>query len=126
LCHKDPIGRLTLRIGIHDALHDFRLLHDDLARRPMRLYYKLVPLAPTLIGSHDASGKGAGGIWLPTASATPCLCPLYDVTNAAPSPPNASTAHPIVWRAPLFDPAHQWMRTVIKKLWVFSIAKWKQ
>jgi hypothetical protein len=38
LCHKDPKGsRLTLRRGFHDALHDFRLLHDDLARRPTRL-----------------------------------------------------------------------------------------
>jgi hypothetical protein len=68
LCHKDPNkGRLTLRRGVHhDTLHDFCLLHDDLARRPTQLY-ELVPLAPTLLGSHDTSGKGAGGIcWLPT------------------------------------------------------------
>jgi hypothetical protein len=60
LCHEDPKGRLALRRGVHDALHDFRLLHDDLARRPTR-HYELIPLAPTLLGSHDASGKGAGG-----------------------------------------------------------------
>jgi hypothetical protein len=59
-----------------------------------------------LLGSHDASGKGASGrITLPTASAMPRLCPLvYDVNNTAPRPPNASTARPIVSRAP-FDPA---------------------
>jgi len=103
LCHKEPKGRLTLRQGVHDALHDFRLLHDDLAHRPTRLY-ELVPLAPTLLGSHDASGKGAGGVWLPTAAATPRLCPLYDATHPVPSPPHASTTHPVVWRA-RFDPA---------------------
>jgi hypothetical protein len=78
---QGPKGRLTLWRGIHDALHDFRLLHDDLAHQQMRLY-ELAPLAPTLLGSHDASGKnGAGGIWLPTASAMPRLCPLYNVTK---------------------------------------------
>jgi hypothetical protein len=64
----------------------------------------VVSLAPTLLGRNNASGKGAGGIWLPTSSATPHPCPLYDVTTAAPSPRNALTAHPIVWRA-TFDPA---------------------
>ena len=74
--------RLKLSKGVHDALDDFRLLFGDLARRPTRLY-ELVPLAPTLTGTHDASGHGAGGIWLPSDTAVPRL---HD------------NNHPIVWR----------------------------
>ena len=76
--------RINLSKGVHDALNDFRLLVDDLARRPTRLY-ELVPLSPTLIGTHDASGHGAGGIWLPSESAIP----RTHLEN-----------HPIVWRMP--------------------------
>jgi hypothetical protein len=98
LRHKDPSHHLDLRKGVHDALDDFRLLHQDLARRPTRLY-ELVPLSPTLIGSHDASGSGAGGIWLPTEAAIPRNEPLVGDTV---SPHHL--AHPIVWRT-RFDPA---------------------
>jgi hypothetical protein len=42
----DPASSNSDRV---DDLQDFRLLHDDLARRPTRLY-ELVPLAPTLLG----------------------------------------------------------------------------
>ena len=86
LRHKDPKGKLKLQQGVHHALQDFRLLHADLARRPTRLY-ELVPLPPTLLGSHDASGHGAGGVWLPTPAAVPRQCLLYDGTNAAPCSP---------------------------------------
>lgn len=87
LRHCDRTQRLALGRGVHDALSDFRLLHQDLARRPTRLY-ELVPLPPTIDGDHDASGKGMGGVLLPGPTAVP------RAWQAAPSP-----LSPIVWRA---------------------------
>jgi hypothetical protein len=62
--------RLKLHTGFHDALEDFRWLHQDLGSRPTRLQ-ELVPTAPSLLGAHDASGKGAGGVWLPSDTVSP-------------------------------------------------------
>ena len=97
LRHRDPRHHLNLRKGVHDALQDFRLLHDDLERRPTRLY-ELVPLPSTLAGAHDASGKGAGGVWLPSDSAVPRQPPLPDpASNAAGGATNApAPARPVV------------------------------
>ena len=57
-------GRVTLKRGVHQALDDFRWIASDLASRPTRIA-ELVPLTPVAEGHHDASGKGAGGIWFP-------------------------------------------------------------
>jgi hypothetical protein len=57
-------NRLRLTAGFHQALDDFRWLHDSLGDRPTRLQ-ELVPTTPGLLGTHDASGLGAGGIWIP-------------------------------------------------------------
>ena len=74
--------RIRLSKGVHDAMDDFRLLHQDLRRRPTCLY-ELVLLTPTLVGAHDASGHGAGGVWLPADHAIPRT---------------QQQTHPIVWR----------------------------
>jgi len=60
--------RIRLTPAIHQTLQDFQLFHDDLNSQPTRLY-ELVPQPPILIGSHDASRLGAGGIWLPSNTA---------------------------------------------------------
>ena len=57
-------GRVTLKRGVHQALDDFRWIANDLASRPSRIA-EIVPLTPVAEGHHDASGKGAGGIWFP-------------------------------------------------------------
>jgi hypothetical protein len=94
---------LCLHRGFHDALDDFRWLQKSLASRPTRLY-KLVPQAPTIIGPHDASGFGAGGVWLPTSTTTPCATPLLTLDPSSPSGTLMTTTvapHapvPIVWR----------------------------
>ena len=80
--------RLSLHAGVHDALQHFRLLHHDLTRRPTRLY-ELVPLPPTVIGAHDASGRGMGGVLLPGPTA---ISRSWD--NHEPS-----GSHPVIWRA---------------------------
>jgi hypothetical protein len=93
---RDPKHKLNLRRGIHDALQDFRLLQDDLARRPTRLY-ELVPLPPTLDGDHDACQHGAGGVWFPSPTATPRRARSSGVD--LPRDSGSSPLHPIVWRA---------------------------
>jgi hypothetical protein len=96
-------NRLRLHRGFHDAIEDFRWLHRDLASRPTRLF-ELVPQAPTIIGAHDASGVGAGGVWLPTSSSVSRAAPL--LTLGSPSLVDAPTTTlvvptasvPILWR----------------------------
>ena len=63
-------GRVTLKRGVHQALDDFRWIANDLASRPTRIA-ELVPLTPVAEGHHDASGKGAGGIWFPGEGLVP-------------------------------------------------------
>ena len=63
-------GRVTLKRGVHQALDDFRWLANDLSSRPTRIA-ELVPLNPVAEGHHDASGKGAGGIWFPGSGLVP-------------------------------------------------------
>jgi len=92
--------RLRLTKAFHHALNDFRWIHSQLAARPTRLY-ELVPTAPTLTGTHDASGSGAGGVWLPHPTAVPRHQPLLIVDNDAPTglrTVSPTTPMPIVWR----------------------------
>ena len=59
--------RVTLNKGVHQAIDDFRWLAEDVSARPTRIA-KLIPLAPSAEGHHDAAGSagtGAGGIWFP-------------------------------------------------------------
>ena len=100
--HSRRGNRLRLTTAFHHALDDFRWLQQQIAARPTRLY-ELVPTAPTFVGTHDASGTGAGGVWLPEPTAIPRRQPLL-VSSA---PPGASgllqralpdLPVPVVWR----------------------------
>jgi hypothetical protein len=100
--------RLRLTPAFHRALDDFRWIHSQLASRPTRLY-ELVPTAPTLHGTHDASGSGAGGVWLPHSTAVPRHQYLLLADDDAPTGLRSvcpTTPVPIVWRA-TFPPAVQ-------------------
>jgi hypothetical protein len=48
-------GRLRLDQGFHNAINNFWWLSDSMHDRPTRLQ-ELVPLQPTLLGAHNASG----------------------------------------------------------------------
>ena len=98
-------SRLRLSAAFHRALDDFRWIHRHLAERPTRLY-ELVPTAPTLIGTHDASGLGAGGIWLPQPSAVPRPQPLLRLDPASPhalTVVRPAAPVPVVWRVTFPD-----------------------
>ena len=53
--------RLALHKGVHQALDDFRWMHKNISTRPTRIA-ELIPLQPSVLGFHDASGIGAGGV----------------------------------------------------------------
>jgi hypothetical protein len=92
--------RIRLSAGVHDAVDNFRWLHQDLVARPTRLY-EIVPTKSTILGSHGASGYGAGGVWLPTATATPRQA-TYWASSRLPDDPEVTAspavAAPVVWR----------------------------
>ena len=50
--------------GFHQSLDDFRWIAEDIATRPTRLA-ELILLALSVKSHHDASGKGARGVWFP-------------------------------------------------------------
>ena len=100
--HKKQ-SRIRLSQGVHDALADFRWLQADLTTRPTRLY-ELVPVEPTLVGSHDASGFGAGGVWFPKPTAVARQTFTTRLTSLPSGEPQVTSsiqdvAAPIVWRA---------------------------
>jgi hypothetical protein len=78
--------RVSLTKGVHQALDDFRWMHQDISSRPTRIA-ELVPLLASALGYHDASGTGAGGVWFPHQSLNPR------------THPSATPSHdPIIWR----------------------------
>ena len=54
-------GRIALKKEVHDALEDFRWMHNNISSRPTRIA-EIIPLLPAAEGHHDASGIGAGGV----------------------------------------------------------------
>ena len=86
-------GRVALNKGVHDALDDFRWILTDIASRPTRIA-ELVPLLASAEGHHDASGKGAGGIWFPANQL---------------NPRQGYSQKPVVWR-------FEWPQYIIDKL----------
>ena len=76
-------GRLPLSPALHDVLDDMREFYTMLRARPTRLY-ELVPLTPTLWGTHDAAGHGAGGVWFPSTYATPRAIKLHSASSHSP------------------------------------------
>ena len=92
-------NRLRLDKGFHDALADFRWIHQDLARRPTRLQ-ELVPVGPTLLGAHDASGYAAGGVWLPGPTAIPRTARVRSLASDGTLRRHRLTEpRPILWRS---------------------------
>jgi hypothetical protein len=65
-------NRVALRKGVHSALQDFQWMSNDISTRPTRIA-ELIPLLPSALGYHDASGQGAGGVWFPTQDLRPRL-----------------------------------------------------
>ena len=56
--------RVDLSKGVHEALDNFRCIAQYLVSCPTRIA-EIIPLSPSAEGCHDASGKGAGGVWFP-------------------------------------------------------------
>ena len=92
-----PKTRVALTKGVHQALEDFRWMHKNISSRPTRIA-ELVPLLSSAIGDHDASGKGAGGVWFPHES----LDPRGDPTKVP-------SHDPLLWRL-------EWPQDIIDKL----------
>lgn len=86
-------GRVSLTKDVHQALADFKWLLDDIKSRPTRIA-ELIPLLAAAEGHHDASGKGAGGVWFPS----PALRPRDGFDHK-----------PVVWRM-------EWPRHIIDRL----------
>ena len=87
-------NRIALGKGVHDALNDFRWMHANISTRPTRIA-ELIPLPPVAVGHHDASGKGAGGIWFPGPQLTPRV--------------GYTASSPLVWR-------HEWPQHITSLL----------
>jgi hypothetical protein len=90
--------RLRLDKGFHDSIKDFQWIHADLSNRPTRLQ-ELVPSTPTLLGAHDASGYGAGGVWFPGPTAILRKARVRSLdNNGAIRRHRLQTPCPILWR----------------------------
>ena len=59
--------RIALKKGVHAAIKDFQWLANNIASRPTRIP-EIIPLLPSVLGDHDASKDGAGGILFPAAT----------------------------------------------------------
>jgi hypothetical protein len=84
--------RIRLSPILHQMLDDFKQIHHHLHLRPTRLA-ELIPIQPTVHGSHDAAKVGAGGVLLPMPHAVPRCSTLWP-------PPQGPTPHPVLWRLP--------------------------
>jgi hypothetical protein len=62
--------RVPITAQIHQTLADFRWIVDNLCNRPTRIA-EIVPLLPSCLGFHDASGQGSGGVWFPSQGVVP-------------------------------------------------------
>ena len=62
--------RVSITKQVHQALDDFRWIVGNLCDRPTRIA-EIVPLLPSCLGHHDASGSGAGGVWFPAQGLVP-------------------------------------------------------
>ena len=90
--------RLRLTKSFHDALAEFEWIRSDLASRPTRLQ-ELVPTNPTLLGAHDASGIGAGGVWFPGATAIPRRARVLSIDpDGAKRRHRLTSNRPVLWR----------------------------
>jgi hypothetical protein len=86
--------RVPLTMEVHQALADFRWIVNNIAERPTRIA-ELVPLLPSALGYHDASGMGAGGVWFPAGHLVPRS--------------KQGTLQPLLWR-------YQWPAEITQRL----------
>ncbi|KAL3817629.1 hypothetical protein ACHAXA_011717 [Cyclostephanos tholiformis] len=87
-------NRIALGKGVHDALNDFHWMQASISSQPTRIA-ELVPLPPVAAGHHDASGKGAGGIWFQGTQLTPRV--------------GYTSSFPLVWQ-------HEWPPHITSRL----------
>jgi hypothetical protein len=81
LQHKTGL-HVPLTQDVHQALQDFRWILEHIASHPTQIA-ELIPLLPSALGYHDASGVGAGGVWFTTTHLIPRAC---------------APGHPLLWR----------------------------
>jgi hypothetical protein len=98
-------GRSHLDKGFHDAIDDFRWLSDSMRDRPTRLQ-ELVPMQPTLLGAHNASGRGAGGVWFPSPEAVCRDVQIHTLRQGSLVQHFIDPRAPLLWRVP-FDSSIQ-------------------
>ncbi|GFH55146.1 hypothetical protein CTEN210_11622 [Chaetoceros tenuissimus] len=91
----DKRSRISLRKGVHQSIADFQWMLKDISKRPTRIA-ELVPLLPSALGFHDASGEGAGGVWFPSHTIGSRM-------------KNKNTLHPLLWR-------YKWPQDIIDDL----------
>lgn len=60
-------GRILVTPQMTDHLTDFEHLVRELGKRPTKLS-EIVPDHPVAVGPHNASGRGMGGVWIPTTT----------------------------------------------------------
>ena len=89
---KGDKSRVTLAKGVNQAMDDFRWIASSVEDHPTSIT-ELTPLAPVTEGHHDASIKGAGGVWFPIDSVDPLKGWKEGV--------------PVVWRGKWTDCIHQ-------------------
>mmetsp|Transcript_20086 Transcript_20086/g.29792 ORF Transcript_20086/g.29792 Transcript_20086/m.29792 type:complete len:644 (-) Transcript_20086:159-2090(-) len=91
-------NRLRLTKRFHQALDDFRWIQSSLTSRPTRMQ-ELVPTPPSIVGTHDASGYAAGGVWFPHPTVDLRPVPLQLIGPSGKLTTTTHTQHvPIVWR----------------------------
>jgi len=90
-CHPNN-STMCLRLSpaVHCTTQDFWALYGDLADCPTQ-FWEVTPQAPSLIGSHDASGQGAGSV----LATQPGLDPTHDQGNTHYHP--RSQPSPLLW-----------------------------
>lgn len=91
----DKRSRIALKKGVHQSIEDFKWMLDDISKRPTRIA-EIVPLLPSALGFHDASGAGAGGVWFPSHTIGSRM-------------KNKNTLHPLLWR-------YKWPQDIVDNL----------
>lgn len=91
----DKRSRISLKKGVHQSIEDFKWLLNDISSRPTRIA-EIIPLLPSALGFHDASGEGAGGVWFPSHTIGSRMR-------------NRNTLHPLLWR-------YKWPKDIVDNL----------
>jgi hypothetical protein len=98
-------GCLRLDKGFHDAIADLWWCSDSMRDRPTRLQ-ELVAMQPALLGAHDASGRGAGGVWFPSPEAVSRDVQIHTLRQGALVQHSIDPRAPLLWRVPFDSTIH--------------------